>query len=400
MATGETSAVEFKEQYDPDSLADRLHLVKEIVAMSNATGGEIHLGVSDGGSGRPGLDKGVADALEPARLSDMVYKYVAPDHLEVTVERRDADRAGRVVVCILVPRCADPPLVFSKQGECEGSKGKQTVFRQHGVYRRKGTKAEPASRQDFRDWIAAAVAAERDRWRSRVALLSSLPDGAVLQIRAPDGEAVEEPGSHLRRAVAQYRDDPTKLLSGRDLLAAFIARAGTTFDESAYELLIQSALRRRPTLFLWLALAEPSSERACDMLKSALSASDRDKSDAGRSIIDISALYLDDESYDDVLADLASSRYAHFREAAEAGRDRGDVLRRLGEAHRMNLDGSELGWWSDQHLLDVADRVARGLLQKSNSGASRRLSALGSELLLRRAQRPAARPPEEGVDDL
>lgn len=395
MATGETSAVEFKERYDAESLADRLHLVKEIVAMANAAGGEIHVGVCDGGSARPGVDSGAAEALEPARLSDLIFRYIAPDHLEVTVESHPADDPSRVVVCIRVPRCSEPPLVFCRQGDHQRPSGKLvTVFRQHGVYRRKGTKAEPASRQDFRDWIAAAVAAEREQWRSRVALLSSLPDGAVLQIRAPDGAAVEEPGSHLRRAVAQYRDDPTKLLSGRDLLAAFVARAGMTFDEATYELLIQSALRRRPTLFFWLTLAEPPPGRVCDMLRSALAGSDRDKSDAGRSVIEVAALYLDDLSYDEVIEGLASSRYAHFREAAEAGKDRADVLRRLDEVHGMKVDGAELASWSDQHLLDEADRVVRALLENPHSGASRRLSALGAELLLRRVPKPVPRPPD------
>lgn len=356
--------------------------------MANAAGGEIRLGVSDDGARRPGVDPDVASALDPSRLSDLVDGFIRPDHLELNVVAEGADDLHRVVVCIRVPSFSDPPLVFAKTAQCQGQNGKpQTVFRQGDVYRRKGTKAEPASRQDYREWKEAAVAAENERWRSRVAVLSSLPPGAVLEVRTQDGETVEEPVSRLRRAVAQYRDDPTKLLSGRDLLAAFVSRDATHPDDATYELLIQSALRRKATLPLWLALAEPTPERVRQILDAALMANDRDKSDAGRSIVDVAALYLEDSAYKEVIEGLAASRYAHFREAAEAGRDRTAVLQRVDEVHAMVIDGTELGSWSEQHLMDEASRLAGILLQQTHGGSSRRLSAVGTELLLRRDRR-------------
>jgi len=391
-APGEASDLELKESFDLDSPGDRLQLVKEIVAMANASGGTIYLGVTDDGASRPGIDEKCATALDPARLTDLVDPYISPDHLELRVSRNSGEAPGRVVVSIAVPAFPDPPLVLCRKGEYVGADKKPVlVFRQQTVYRRKGTKAEPASRQDFREWIAAAVTAENDRWRSRVALLSNLPPGAVLEVRPSEGAAVEEPGSFLSRAVAQYRSDPNKLLSTRDLLAAFVARSGTTFDDEAHELLIQSALRRRPTLFFWLRLAEFPASRVRTILYDALRASDRDKSDAGRAIVEVAALYLDDGDYQEIIDGLATSRYAHFREAAAAGVERADVLMRLEASRPDRLDGTEVEALTDQGLSEEAARLAGELLDHHSSAAARKLSSIGVELLWR-TMSPGFRP--------
>ena len=103
--------------------------------------------------------------------------------------------------------------------------------------------------------------------------------------------------------------------------------------------------------------------------------------------MDVAALYLEDAAYKEVIEGLAASRYAHFREAAEAGRDRKAVLQRVDEVHAMVIDGTELGSWSEQHLMEEASRLAGILLQQTHGGSSRRLSAVGTELLLRRDRR-------------
>jgi hypothetical protein len=388
-----SSSLDMKSGLDLTRQGDRLHLVKEIVAMANASGGVIR------------VVGGETATFDSAELRDLVGRYIAPDRLDLDVshlggEIGDGESGRDTVLSITVPAFRDPPLVFERDGSCDGPDGQMVVvFERHAVYRRRGTKAELATRRDFRGWTAAAAAAESERWRSRLALLAHLPPGAAVEVRPSDGGTVEEPGSFLRRAVGEYRDDATKLLSGRDLLAAFVARAAVSADAATSELIVQSALRRRPTLFLWLRLAQPEPGRVCTLLHDAIEARDRDKSDAGRSIVDVAALYLDDLSYQVVIDGLHNSHYAHFRQAGQGGTDRNAVLDRLDALRRAGPGAAPSAAISDGQLFGEADRLAGTLLDRQNQGQARRLTSVGIELLWRHLAIPAT-PMTEGRAEL
>jgi hypothetical protein len=260
----------------------------------------------------------------------------------------------------------------------------ETLFRRHDVFRRRGTKAERATREDYRSWIAAAVQEENDRWRARVAILESIPAGSTIEVRHPDGATDDDPASVLARAVTSWRTNPAALLSGDELLLLFLARHGLTLDKDRCALLIHSALRRKPTLYFWLAEAAPSATAIKSILLDAVNGTDRDKSDAGRAIIEVAALYLDDADYAEVVSTLAESRYKHFREAAADGADRATPLSRLASYRPVRADGTRCEDYSTEDLPRVAEGLARAIRTGKQAAASRQLGALGYEYLARR----------------
>lgn len=383
IAMAESRSREYVSQYDPASREDQLKLVKEIVAMANTAGGTIFLGVEDDGK-RPGLPHDTVTHLDPARLGDLVGRFVSPDEVEFEVSTDEAAKPGRSIVAIKVDRFAHPPLVFTKPGTYEHSSGKQhEVFRQHSVVVRRQTRAEPATREDFRRWREEAIRQEREDWRARVRLIAELPPGATLIEAGPEA-LLDEPAGRLRRAVREYQRNAERLLTGRELLELFLVRDALAIGDDEFHLLVQSALRRRPTLWFWLAGRRLRRPMVARMLETAIEGSDRDKSDAGRAIVDVAALYLDTSGYEKVIAHLAASRYKHFKEAAELFPARDQARSALADQRLQELEGRPIGEWSAEELARFGEEMARDALgSERKAPLSRTMNRVGFEYLMR-----------------
>jgi hypothetical protein len=384
MSPDEVDRLECKGDHDPGNPQHRLQLVKEIVAMANALGGVIRIGETADGA-RPGIEAAAAIALDPARVCDLVDSFIAGEHIELTQSTSSANTAGFSVIEIEVPRHPRPPLVFTKSGNFQSSSGRQEFeFRRGDIYIRKGTKAEPVARADVLRWVDEAVEAERERWRSRVAFIAKLPADAELSFVAGSSGPQGEPAAVLARAVPIWKRDQSKLLSAQELATLLVARDSLTPDGDGQELIFQSALRRRATLWHWLVDFSPTAERIRQSLLLAVEGSDRDKSDAGGAIIDVAALMLDRDAYKQVVAALGSSSYAHFKEAAAEGRDRGAVLTRLRDLRERAISGEVIADLSDSELRSRTRDLAAELMRSGrHTSQSRQLNRFGLESIAR-----------------
>lgn len=381
MPEGRTEGL--KSRYDPGSAADELDLVKRVVALANGGGGEIRLGI-EARHGLPGAG-GAGTHFDAATLASLIERYVAPDHVEVSTSLEKADGSGGCAVVITVRGHEAPPVVFSRDGRYRHEGREVAVFRRHTVVSCHGTKTELATRADYRRWTDAAVRAERKRILENLGLVVSLPPGAAIQVVTGSGEVSSEPRVLLDRSVRSWRADPSKLLSRQDLLVLFLARRGLTLERADGELILHSALRRRPTLWFWVDSIHPDQVQLARVLLEAVAGSDRDRSDAASSIIDLSALLLDPARHEEIVAALGSSRYKHFHDAAARGGDRHGVLTRLDRLRDRKLSAGPLRTAEQNDIEETADELGRALLggAPSNAAANRLLGPLGFELMLR-----------------
>jgi predicted HTH transcriptional regulator len=171
----EHAALELKAHLDLGVNADKMKLVSEIVAMANADGGLIRVGVADDGT-EVGLAPDLVAKFDPARLADLVGSFTNPDHVEVTISI--VGGGGSQIVDLAVECFADPPLVICKDGNYEDG-GRQTAeFRKGDVLVRRGTRAQRATRSDFAAWTRQACENARRTLLDRVAFVADLPEGA------------------------------------------------------------------------------------------------------------------------------------------------------------------------------------------------------------------------------
>jgi hypothetical protein len=376
MAEG--TNLEYKESLDLSDLKDRLSLIKEVVAFANASGGRILVGVRDNGE-VVGVPEHVRSSWDAAKIGDMVDAFIEPDHLELRVEFRTTEApSGTVVVEIDVPRFESPPLVLSKDGNHGGSQS--PAFRKHAVIVRHNTKAEPARRTDFLRWREDL----RNRILQQFQMVISAPETAHLRMIGDD-EVRDEPNFFLSRAVDLFRQRPEKLLDGDDLLYLFENRDLLDYSiELVPDLLVHSALRRRATLFFWLAFTSIDRRKILELLRASLVMSDRDKSDMASAIPLVAAIYLSADDYAQLIAAMAASKYAHIVEAANEFPTLDSGIDAIGQRRSSAIDGRPLSDFGDGELLAAADQI---ISESNPSKASRRLPNLGLEYLLRRQRR-------------
>jgi schlafen family protein len=175
LNASESDKVDYKASFDPDSAAEWIEIIKDIVAIANSGGGAIILGISDDGS-RSGFDCASLSALDPAVITDKIFKYTARQFHDFEIIRVSGGYLAILVHGVVVP------LVFSKPGTYDIGGGKQkTGFSVGTVYFRHGAKSEPGNSDDLRWFLEQRIEEIRKTWF----------EGIVKVVEAPPGSRVE-----------------------------------------------------------------------------------------------------------------------------------------------------------------------------------------------------------------
>lgn len=379
----ERAGLEHKAQLDLGNNADKVKLVAEVVAMANADGGLIRVGVTDDGT-EVGISDELANKFDPARVADLVGSFTNPDHIEITISRTNVP--GGHVVDLAVEQFADPPIVMCKDGNFDDNGRQRSEFRKGDVLVRRGTRAQRAARGDFAAWTRLACETARRTFLDRVAFIAELPEDAHLQV-AVAGADLTEPTAMLAHAVQAWQQDRRRLLEPTELAWLLVGEASLgTLDDGPARLLVHSALRKKSTLWQWIARIQPSAEWIESVIFEALSGTDRDVSDAGKPIVDLAAVFLDDDRYLQVLEQLAASRHQHFRDAASGTADRSAQVERLRALAARPLDGADLATVDHATLRAMSHDAANRLLSGRDQATSNRLGRYGLETFRRTPQ--------------
>lgn len=366
---------------DLDRAAPKLKLVRDIVATANSGGGRIVVGRDEepAGAAPSGLGPDNAKSFGDEELSRLVNSFIAPDRLELR-SFTDESSDGRFIVTIEVPAIVEPPLVLAKAGIDEtGRHDGKPVFEVHSVLVRRGRRVEQARHGDYRRWTAEAKARTRAEFVDRVSMVVSAPADATVRV-VDQQEVRDEPTFLLSRATDVFRHRPEQLLSGDDLAYLWLHRHAIDLNPVAKELLFQSALRKRATLYLWLSILDLSAAQVRALLFRAIDMKDRDKSDAAPSILMVAALYLSEEDYDNLATALSQSSYTHMREAVEAMPNLSDAVTALASHTSAAGDGQLSLTGAVTDLLAEADR----LLESASTRTPRRLPTIGLQILRHR----------------
>lgn len=376
---GDDGNIERMPSCDLDDPNDRFVLCREVASMLNSGGGTIVVGVRKGGR-TIGLSPDAVAALGADAINEVMNLHLDPDRVELAVATTERDDA--IVVEIAVPPIADPPVVLGRPGTYTDASGdEQTVFAAHSVYARHNNRAVPATRRDQRRWTADAVETVRRGLNERLAMVIAAPPEARVRV-VTNEEVRDEPSYFLSRSTELFTLQSEQLLSGPDLVYLWLHRDTLSIDAEAAELIVQSALRKRVTLYLWLSVLPVDAEDVRRYLWRSLEMKDRDKSDAARAMLFVCALYLEPDDYKQLAAALSESSYAHMREAAEA-------LPEIEQAEAQ-LKGERLIGSGQEQLVHEPDlelyRQVDEVLGRGGSG-SRRVPSLGLELLHRKLTR-------------
>lgn len=377
---------DLKRSFDPQSPKAFLDLVKDVVALANSGGGRLVYGRND--TEVFGLTEAAKFALDGAKVADLVDKYVSPAAVQIAHEIEEPLPGKTVVVLAIAP--ATSPLVIAQDGVWRppGETYDKTVLRKGEIWVRHSSKNERVTFEDVRGWLMAARSSERMAIYERMAMLVNLPEGSSLEVVTRSGTRIDTPSQLLRSAREMRKRDPDHLLSADDLLWVFEQRAGLNLTDEDLQILIASALRKGATLHYWIALAEHDPVLIVHELLAALTAGDRDKSDAGDNIAEIAAFYGDDATVRDLIEGLRASPYKHFREAAEAWHGRiksqQDVFRRINGASHQ---GRPLDEYAQDELEQLATDLASSLAKKKNSAAARKLSEVNRLIWARKTGR-------------
>jgi hypothetical protein len=179
----ETAGVDFKSTFNPNDKREFLEIIKDILAMANSGGGTLLFGLSDGGVPTDADLKGLA-ALDPAKITDAIYKYT--DCQFQAFQLRKLCKDGHEVWGIIVGS-ASVPIVFSQTGNYAESSGKQkNAFVGGTVYFRHGAKSETGNSEDLRQFIERRLGSVRSEWLDGIAKVVEAPSGSVIQVLPPN----------------------------------------------------------------------------------------------------------------------------------------------------------------------------------------------------------------------
>lgn len=379
VAEEQTGNVERMPSCNLDSARDRLVLCREVASMLNSGGGTILIGVKKGGQ-PAGLRPEQATELEPDVVTKLINDHLTPDQVELAVTTTTGDDG--VIVEISVPAIPDPPVVLARAGTyIDAADDEQSVFGAQSVFVRHNNRTVVAGREDYLRWRADAVDDVRRGLNERLAMVVAAPPEARIRVVTSE-EVRDEPSYFLSRSTELFGLQNDQLLSNQDLLYLWLHRSTLQIDDAAAELLVQSALRRRATLYLWLSVLPIGPAEIRRFLERAVDMKDRDKSDAARAMLFVCALYLEPDDYVKLAAALEASSYAHMREAAETLPDIEQAKAQLKGERLIGSGQGQLVHEPDFELFRQVDE----LLERTGPG-SRRVPSLGLELLCRKLER-------------
>jgi hypothetical protein len=253
--SGEGKHLDLKISFDQESEKAKVDLVKNLVALANAGGGSIVYGRDE--TATPGIGDDTRQALDSARLMDLVTKYIRPSQIGIS-HSVEVVGDGRYLLTISVD-AAEYPMVMSRKGDWKGSDSKKDrpLFVVGDIWTRHGSKTERISFEDLREWIEQKLSAERNSILSRIATLVNLPEGAEIQVVSGDQKPSDGPNRFLEFAALQHDYDQSYLLSSGALLTLFTNRFELDYlTAERLRFLLASALRRKPTLYWWLVMAD------------------------------------------------------------------------------------------------------------------------------------------------
>jgi len=388
--SGGTAAVLSFEDLDLADESTRLRFVRDVVAVMNAGGGRIVVGVERSGR-EVGVDAATVERLTADAVAAMVGPFIAPDSVKLDVRTREAADA-RAVIELDIAEPTELPLVFTSTAtdfidgaeiDAESTttdpagRAERDVFTRGSVVVARNGRIRVAERDDFRRWTAAAVARNHARLREQLAVVLDAPVGAKLRLLTDD-DVRDDPSYFLARSADLFRQRPERVLESGDLHYLWLHRTALKLDRTASELLMQSALRKRATLFLWLSVLDLSPSELKAQLWTALDMRDRDKSDAARSILQVASLVAAEDDYRELQRALAKSDYTHMRSAAELWPTLSDAREALAATADRGLRTR-----SDAALLDLADEIVAA----GGSAVLRQVPPIGLEVLTRKLER-------------
>lgn len=205
----ETTSVDYKASFDLTSDREWIEIVKDVVAIANSGGGMIVIGLSDDGA-LSDFDCGALDGLDPAQMTDRIYKYTGDQFAGFTFHRTTHNTK---VLFIITINGAANPIVFSKPGTYHDPSKKtqqSTVFGIGTTYFRHGAKSEPANSADLRAFIEVRIEQMRKAWFEGIVKVVEAPPGSRVEIAAPTDAAdtsgpvrlVNDPNAPAMRQVA------------------------------------------------------------------------------------------------------------------------------------------------------------------------------------------------------
>ena len=370
---GEGKHKDYKLHFDPTDGRALVDLIKNLVAMANAGGGEIIIGRDE--TTILGVDESAKKALDSARIADKARHFITPAQLQISHEIDELED-DRFVVTLSV-EAAKYPIVMARQGDWKGmdSRKDKSLFLQGDIWIRHSSKTERIRYEELKEWIDRIRQEERELILSRITKVIDLPEGAEIQVVAGTRQPIDTPKRLLEYAVRRHAYDPDHLLSAKDLVHLFINRDALGFlNEEELRLLVASALRRPPTLFWWLIQLDAHPNIILEEVEKCLQARDRDKSDAAKSVIELAAIFADDTQLDQILGDLRTSGYKHFQTAAANWVDRTTTLNQLRDRISRARHGKrKLQNFSVDELEKLATEYAVNLQKRSTSANSRKL---------------------------
>lgn len=181
--------LEFKEQFDPSVEGEWIELIKDFVAIANTGGGVVVVGARNNGE-PSGADVQPVLDLDGATIADKVFRYTGEHWAGIEIE--EISRAGSALAAIVIDGVADAPLAFNQTAKYTNPQGRQkTGFTKGSVYFRHGAKSEPATRDDFREFIDRRLESIRAAWLDGLTKLATAPeDFELARVRETDEEGL------------------------------------------------------------------------------------------------------------------------------------------------------------------------------------------------------------------
>jgi len=219
-----------------------------------------------------------------------------------------------------------------------------------------------------------------------------LPPGVEPIFELPSGAAVPGPLMILELFRTRRERDRSAMLTYDDLLFVFIERSGIELEHEDIELLIRAGLRRPGTLYFWLA-GLPDLSVVSELLFSSLNDTDRDVSDAAKTMLEVAALTIENDAELDLLVQAMSNhgRYMHFRDVARDWGGRSAALSGFDDRVESALlpNGLPVAQLSNEQIEHEADTLVEQLIHdgRRNPSLSRRLSDFGRVIFSRKIGR-------------